>query len=67
MVNTVNYFRYIGKDIPTQNLKHNQLVMRLNIIDGKVKLQNTRTNQTQYVSVELFNKYFKKASDKYYL
>lgn len=67
MVNTVNYFRYIGKDIPSQNLKHNQLVMRLNIIDGKVKLQNTRTNQTQYVSVELFNKYFKKASDKYYL
>ena len=67
MVNTVNYFRYIGKDIPTQNLKHNQLVMRLNIIDGKVKLQNTRTNQTQYVSVELFNKYFKKASEKYYL
>ena len=67
MVNTVNYFRYIGKDIPSQNLKHNQLVMRLNIIDGKVKLQNTRTNQTQYVSVELFNKYFKEASDKYYL
>ena len=67
MVNTVNYFRYIGKDIPTQNLKHNQLVMRLNIIDGKVKLQNTRTNQTQYVSVELFKKYFKRASDKYYL
>ena len=67
MVNTVNYFRYIGKDIPTQNLKHNQLVMRLNIIDGKVKLQNTRTNQTQYVSVELFNKYFKEVSDKYYL
>ena len=67
MVNTVNYFRYTGKDIPSQNLKHNQLVMRLNVIDGKVKLQNTRTNQTQYVSVELFNKYFKKASDKYYL
>ena len=64
MVNTVNYFRYIGKDIPTQNLKHNQLVMRLNIIDGNVKLQNTRTNQTQYVSVELFNKYFKEASNK---
>ena len=67
MVNTVNYFRYIGKDIPSQNLKHNQLVMRLNIIDGKVKLQNTRTNQTQYVSVELFNKYFKEVSNKYYL
>lgn len=67
MVNTVNYYRYIGKDIPTQNLKHNQLVMRLNIIDGKVKLQNTRTNQTQYVSVELFNKYFKEVSNKYYL
>ena len=67
MVNTVNYFRYTGKDIPSQNLKHNQLVMRLNIIDGKVKLQNMRTNQTQYVSVELFNKYFKKASEKYYL
>lgn len=67
MVNTVNYFRYTGKDIPSQNLKHNQLVMRLNIIDGKVKLQNTRTNQTQYVSVELFNKYFKEASNKYYL
>lgn len=67
MVNTVNYFRYTGKDIPSQNLKHNQLVMRLNIIDGKVKLQNTRTNQTQYVSVELFNKYFKEVSNKYYL
>ena len=67
MVNTVNYFRYTGKDIPSQNLKHNQLVMRLNIIDVKVKLQNTRTNQTQYVSVELFNKYFKEASEKYYL
>ena len=67
MVNTVNYFRYTGKDIPSQNLKHNQLVMRLNIIDGKVKLQNTRTNQTQYVSVELFDKYFKEASEKYYL
>ena len=64
MVNTVNYFRYTGKDIPSQNLKHNQLVMRLNIIDGKVKLQNTRTNQTQYVSVELFNKYFKEVSNK---
>ena len=67
MVNTVNYFRYTGKDIPSQNLKHNQLVMRLNIVDGKVKLQNTRTNQTQYVSIELFNKYFKEALDKYYL
>lgn len=67
MVNTVNYFRYIGKDIPSQNLKHNQLVMLLNIIDGKAKLQNTRTNQTQYVSVELFDKYFKEASNKYYL
>ena len=67
MVNTVNYFRYTGKDIPSQNLKHNQLVVRLNIIDGKVKLQNTRTNQTQYVSVELFNKYFKEVSNKYYL
>lgn len=67
MVNTVNYFRYTGKDIPSQNLKHNQLVVRLNIIDGKIKLQNTRTNQTQYVSVELFNKYFKEASEKYYL
>ena len=58
MVNTVNYFRYTGKDIPSQHLKHNLFVMRLNIFDGKVKLQNTRTNQTQYVSVELFNKYF---------
>lgn len=67
MVNTVNYYRYIGKDVPSQNLKHNQLVMLLNIINGKVKLQNTRTNQTQYVSVELFDKYFKEASNKYYL
>lgn len=67
MVNTVNYFRYTGKDIPSQNLKHNQLVMLLNIIDGKAKLQNSRTNQTQYVSVELFDKYFKEASNKYYL
>ena len=49
MVNTVNYYRYIGKDIPSQNLKHSQLVMLLNIIDGKAKLQNTRTNQIQYV------------------
>ena len=67
MVNTVNYFRYTGKDIPSQILKLYELVVRLYIIDGKVKLQNTRTNQTQYVSVELFNKYFKEASDKYYL
>ena len=67
MVNTVNYFRYTGKDIPLQNLKHNQLVMLLNIIDGKVKLQNVRTNQIQYLSVELFDKYFKEVSNKYYL
>ena len=67
MVNTVNYYRYIGKDVPVQNLKHNQLVMLLNIINGKVKLQNVRTNQIQYVSVELFDKYFKEASNKYYL
>lgn len=67
MVNTVNYFRYIGKDVQSQNLKHNQLVMLLNIINGKVKLQNSRTNQIQYVSVELFNKYFKEVSNKYYL
>ena len=67
MVNTVNYYRYIGKDVPVQNLKHNQLVMLLNIIDGKVKLQNVRTKQIQYVSVELFDKYFKEVSNKYYL
>ena len=67
MVNTVNYYRYTGKDVPSQNLKHNQSVMLLNIIDGKVKLQNVRTNQIQYVSVELFDKYFKEVSNKYYL
>ena len=67
MVNTVNYYRYIGKDVPSQNIKHNQLVMLLNIINGKVKLQNVRTNQIQYVSVELFDKYFKEVSNKYYL
>ena len=67
MINTVNYFRYTGKDIPSQNLKHNQLVMLLNIIDGKAKLQNTRTNQTQYISIELFDKYFKEVSNRYYL
>ena len=67
MVNTVNYFRYIGKDIPSQNLKHNQLVILLNIIDGKVNLQNTRKNQIQYISVELFDKYFKESANKYYL
>ena len=67
MINTVNYYRYIGKDVPVQNLKHNQLVMLLNIINGKVKLQNSRTNQIQYVSVELFDKYFKESANKYYL
>ena len=67
MVNTVNYYRYTGKDVPSQNLKHNQLVMLLNIINGKVKLQNVRTNQIQYVSIELFDKYFKEVSNKYYL
>ena len=67
MVNTVNYFRYTGKDIPSQNLKHNQLVMLLNIVDGKAKLQNARTNQIQYISIELFDKYFKEVSNKYYL
>ena len=67
MVNTVHYYRYIGKDIPSQNLKHNQLVMLLNIVDGKAKLQNARTNQIQYISIELFDKYFKEVSNKYYL
>ena len=67
MVNTVNYYRYIGKDVPVQNLKHNQLVILLNIINGKVKLQNTRTNQIQYISIELFDKYFKEVLNKYYL
>ena len=67
MINTVNYYRYTGKDVPSQNLKHNQLVILLNIIDGKVKLQNTRTNQIQYISVELFDKYFKESANKYYL
>ena len=67
MVNTVNYYRYIGKDVPSQNLKHNKLIMLLNIINGKVKLQNVRTNKIQYVSVELFDKYFKEVSNKYYL
>ena len=67
MVNTVNYYRYTGKDVPSQNLKHNQLVMLLNIINGTVKLQNVRTNQIQYVSVELFDKYFKEISNRYYL
>ena len=67
MVNTVNYYRYIGKDVPSQNLKHNQLVVLLNIINGKVKLQNIRTNQTQYISIELFDKYFKEVSNRYYL
>ena len=67
MVNTVNYYRYTGKDVPSQNLKHNQLVMLLNIINGKVKLQNVRINQIQYVSIELFDKYFKEVSNKYYL
>ena len=41
--------------------------MLLNIIDGKVKLQNTRTNQIQYISIELFDKYFKEVLNKYYL
>ena len=67
MVNTVNYFRYIGKHIPTQNLKHNQILILLNIINGNAKQQNTPTNQTQYVSVELFDKYFKEVLNKYYL
>ena len=67
MVNTVNYYRYTGKDVPSQNLKHNQLVMLLNIVDGKAKLQNARTNQIQYISIELFDKYFKEVSNKYYL
>ena len=67
MVNTVNYYRYIGKDVPSQNLKHNQLIMLLNIINVKDKLQNARTNQIQYISIELFDKYFKEVSNKYYL
>ena len=67
MINTVNYYRYIGKDVPVQNIKHNKLVMFLNIINVKVKLQNVRINQIQYVSIELFDKYFKEVSNKYYL
>lgn len=61
------YYRYYGKTLQLQDLKNHQLVIKLSIVDGKVKIQNPRTNKVQYVSEELFNKYFKLSSEKYYL
>lgn len=61
------YYRYYGKTLRLQDLKNHQLVIKLSTVDGKVKIQNPRTNKVQYISEELFNKYFKLSSDKYYL
>ena len=46
------YYRYYGKTLQLQDLKNHQLVIKLSIVDGKVKIQNPRTNKVQYVSVE---------------
>ena len=67
MVSKCMYYRYIGKDVPHQNLKHNQIVFGLDLLGDRILILNCRTNQVQYVSKELFNKYFKLSSDKYYL
>lgn len=65
MVNTVNYYRYIGKNIPEQNLKHNQLVIKIGESNNKVKFINQRTGKTQYFEEKLWDKYFILSVDKY--
>ena len=67
MVNTVNYFRYTGKDIPSQNLKHNQLVIKIGESNDKVKFINQRTGRTQYFKEKLWDKYFILSVDKYHI
>ena len=61
----VSFYRYLGKTLEHQDLKHNQLVIKIGKSNGKVKFINQRTGKTQYFKEKLWDKYFTLSADKY--
>ena len=61
----VSFYRYLGKTLEHQDLKHNQLVIKIGESNGKVKFINQRTGRTQYFKEKLWDKYFTLSVDKY--
>ena len=61
----VSFYRYLGKTLENQDLKHNQLVIKIGKSNGKVKFINQRTGKTQYFEEKLWDKYFTLSADKY--
>ena len=61
----VSFYRYLGKTLEHQDLKHNQLVIKIGKSNGKVKFINQRTGKTQYFEEKLWDKYFTLSADKY--
>ena len=61
----VSFYRYLGKTLEDQDLKHNQLVIKIGKSNGKVKFINQRTGKTQYFEEKLWDKYFTLSADKY--
>ena len=61
----VSFYRYLGKTLEHQDLKHNQLVIKICKSNGKVKFINQRTGKTKYFEEKLWDKYFTLSADKY--
>ena len=61
----VSFYRYLGKTLEHQDLKHNQLVIKIGKSNGKVKFINQRTGKTLYIEEKLWDKYFTLSADKY--
>ena len=61
----VSFYRYLGKTLEHQDLKHNQLVIKISKSNGKVKFINQRTGKTQYFEEKLWDKYFTLSADKH--
>ena len=61
----VSFYRYLGKTLEHQDLKHNQLVIKIGKSNGKVKFINQRTGKTQYFEEKLWDIYFTLSADKY--
>ena len=61
----VSFYRYLGKTLEHQDLKQNQLVIKIGESNGKVKFINQRTGKTQYFEEKLWDKYFTLSADKY--
>ena len=61
----VSFYRYLGKTLEHQDLKYNQLVIKIGKSNGKVKFINQRTGKTQYFEEKLWDKYFTLSADKY--